>query len=399
MSDPIDETSAPVDAHADHANPTLTVEQPAPGAADAVPTEVAGRNWLALLAKIASFAVALFLFVLAIQLMKEGAKALAPGLKDGPLFSNAFSTLGAGWLGAYIVLSGSPIAAVALSFYVVGATTELQTFTMLSGSRLGASFVVLLVGFLYAMRNRGHNRSESIGMGVLALSLTAIVYVPGMLLGYGILKSGVLDGIRVNASDDVLSLIDYIWGPALELLTQLPGWTLLPLGLGIILLSFRFLDRVLPQLDGERHGSKRLEWLKRPWPMFALGCVVATLTLSVSVALTVLVPLASRGYIKREESIPYIMGANITTLADTLIASMVLGNAVAVHIVLAEAIAVSFVSLVFLAFLFGPMKRWIMALDEWVVSTNRRLWLFVAALFILPAIFLTSGIWIGPIAH
>jgi Na+/phosphate symporter len=133
--------------------------------------------------------------------------------------------------------------------------------------------------------------------------------------------------------------------------------------------------------------------------MFALGCIVATLTLSVSVALTVLVPLASRGYIKREESIPYIMGANITTLADTLVAAMVLGNAVAVHIVLAEAIGVSFVSLVFLAFLFGPMKRSIMALDEWVVSTNRRLWLFVAVLFILPAIFLTSGIWIGPIAH
>ena len=133
--------------------------------------------------------------------------------------------------------------------------------------------------------------------------------------------------------------------------------------------------------------------------MFALGCVVATLTLSVSVALTVLVPLASRGYIKREESIPYIMGANITTLADTLVAAMVLGNAVAVHIVLAEAIGVSLVSLVFLAFLFGPMKRAIMALDDWVVSTNRRLWLFVAVLFILPAIFLTSGIWIGPIAH
>ena len=82
-----------------------------------------------------------------------------------------------------------------------------------------------------------------------------------------------------------------------------------------------------------------------------------------------------------------------------LVAAMVLGNAVAVHIVLAEAIAVSFVSLVFLAFLFGPMKRWVMALDDWVVSTNRRLWLFVAVLFILPAIFLTSGIWIGPITN
>ena len=349
--------------------------------------------------KVATFAVALFLFVLAIQLMKEGAKALAPTLEDSPLFSNAVSTLGFGWLGAYIVLSGSPIAAVALSLYVGGATTELQTFTMLSGSRLGASFVVLLVGFLYALRNRGRNRGESIGMGVLALSLTAVVYVPGMLIGYGILKSGLLDGIHWSASHDVLSIVDVIWGPAIDFLTRLPGWTLLPIGLGLILLAFRLLDNVLPQLDGERHGSGKGSWMKRPWPMFGLGCLVATLTLSVSVALTLLVPLASRGYVTRRESIPYIMGANITTLADTLVAAMILGNPVAVQIVLAEAIAVSIVSLFYLALLYGPLTRGIMALDEWVVSTNRRLWLFVAILFVLPALFLTSGIWIGPIAH
>lgn len=351
------------------------------------------RNRVGILFKIASFVIALFLFILAIQLMKEGAKALAPTLGDSPLFSNAFSTLGAGWLGAYIVLSGSPVAAVALSLYVGGVSTELQTFTMLSGSRLGASFVVLLVGFLYAVRNRGRNRSESIGMGVLALSLTAVVYVPGMLMGYGILRSGMLDGIRLSASEDVLSVIDVIWGPALDALTRLPGWTLLPLGLGIILVSFRLLDRVLPQLDGERHGSRRTAWLKRPWPMFALGCVVATLTLSVSVALTVLVPLASRGYIKREESIPYIMGANITTLADTLVAAMILGDAVAVHIVLAEAIAVSIVSLIYLAFFYSTLRRGVTALDDWVVASARRLWLFVAVLFLLPALLLTSGIW------
>jgi solute carrier family 34 (sodium-dependent phosphate cotransporter) len=349
--------------------------------------------------KLATFAAALFLFVLAIQLMKEGAKALAPALEDSPLFSNAVSTLGFGWLGAYIVLSGSPIAAVALSLYVGGATTQLQTFTMLSGSRLGASFVVLLVGFLYALRNRGRNRGESIGMGVLALSLTAVVYVPGMLIGYAILKSGALDGIHWSASHDVLSIVDVIWGPAVDLITRLPGWTLLPIGLGLILLAFRLLDHVLPQLDGERHGGDKGSWMKRPWPMFGLGCLVATLTLSVSVALTLLVPLASRGYITRRESIPYIMGANITTLADTLVAAMILGNPVAVQIVLAEAIAVSIVSLFFLALLYGPLTRWIMALDDWVVSSNRRLWVFVAILFVLPAMFLTSGIWIGPIAH
>jgi hypothetical protein len=398
MPEELNDTAVPDDAPGDDPRPTRTADHPA------VPARVAiagsgGRDWIAVAGRVAFFLVALFLFVLAIQLMKEGAKAIGPTLSGSPLFSNAFSTLGAGWLGAYVVLSGSPVAAVALSLFVGGAATELQTFTMLSGSRLGAAFVVLLVGFLYALRNRGPNRRESIGMGVLALSLTAIVYVPGMVVGYAILRSNALDGIRLSASEDVLSVVDYIWGPALDLLTQLPAWTLLPLGLGIILVSFRFLDRVLPQLDAEQQGGKRVEMLKRPWPMFLLGCVVATITLSVSVALTVLVPLASRGYIRREESIPYIMGANITTLADTLVAAMVLGSSVAVHIVLAEAIAVALISLVYLAFAYGTITRWIMSLDEWVISSARRLWLFVAILFVLPAILLTSGIWIGPIAR
>jgi putative Ca2+/H+ antiporter (TMEM165/GDT1 family) len=92
------------------------------------------------------------------------------------------------------------------------------------------------------------------------------------------------------------------------------------------------------------------------------------------------------------------MGANITTLADTLVAAMVLGNAVAVQIVLAQAIAVAFISLLFLAFAYRPLVEGVMRLDEWVVASNRRLWLFVAVLFVLPAIFLTSGIWLGPIA-
>ena len=407
MAGSSEETDVPDDASTQpEPRPTLSAGDSSGGgsgrtgapAATAARASVRERDWIAVAAKVASLAIALFLFVLAIQLMKEGAKAIGPELSDSPLFSNAFSTLGAGWLGAYVVLSGSPIAAVALALFDGGATNELQTFTMLSGSRLGASFVVLVAGFVYALRNRERNRGESIGMGVLALALSAIVYVPGTVVGYGILKSGVLDGVNWHTSSEVRSVVDVIWGGALEFgRERLPGWTLLPIGLAIVLLSFRFLDRVLPQLDGERHGSARIERLKRPWSMFLIGCIVATLTLSVSVALTLLVPLASLGYLKRREAIPYIMGANITTLADTLVAAMVIGNAVAVHIVLAQGIAVAIVSLLLLAFTYRPLVEGVMQLDEWVVASNRRLWLFVLMLFVLPAILLTSGIWIGPI--
>jgi sodium-dependent phosphate cotransporter len=355
------------------------------------------RTWPRILARSASGVAALYLFVLALQLMKGGAAAIAPQVRESVLFGNGAATLGAGWLGAYFVLSGSPIAAVSLGLFAGGAITELQTFTMLTGSRLGASFVVLLVGFLYAVRNRGARRQESVGMGILALSLTALTYLPGMVLAYAFLRSGALAGIRWRTSGEIASLVDLLWGPIQDPVVRLlPAWLLLPLGLGVILLSFKLLDRVLPQVDGRTMGRERAAWLRRPWPMFLLGCAVATLTLSVSVALTVLVPLASRGYVKREESIPYIMGANITTLADTLVAAMLLRSGPAVQIVLAQALGVAAVSVLYLVLAYGQIKRGVIALNDWLVASNRRLWIFVVGLFVFPAVLLTSGLWLRP---
>ena len=352
--------------------------------------------WRRRLIKLLSVTAALFLFILAIQLMKKGAGAIAPRLEGSGLFDNAVQTLGMGWLGAYLVLSGSPIAATALTFHDAGAITELQTFSMLSGSRLGASFIVLLVGFIYAIRSP--NRRESLGMGVLALSMTAIVYLPGIALGYGILKSGVLSSVAWTASAEVQGAIDVGWGWIVTFFeSSVPAPLLFPVGLGVILLSFKLLDQVLPSLDGERQVSARAHWLKKPWPMFFLGSLAALLTLSVSVALTVLVPLASKGYIKRKEAIPYIAGANITTLADTLVASMLLSRATGVQVVLAEAIAVSIITVLYLAFLYRPLQNGIMALDEWVVTTNRRLWLFVGVMFFVPVALVIVGGFIGPV--
>src|SRR5262245_33131843 len=312
-----------------------------PEAEPAPPEPKSSRTrWQRVVLKLVFVSAALFLFILAIQLMKSGAKALAPDLKGTFPVDNAVSTLGLGWIGAYLVLSGSPVAAVALSLFAASALTELQAFTMLSGSRLGASFIVLLVGFLYSLKSK--NPKESTGMGVLALSLTAAVYLPGMLLGYGILKAGLLNGVHWTASEQVQGLIERIWGPLLNLAkVHLAGWMLFPVGLVVLLVSFKFLDQVLPQIDSNRAAQGKYQWLRKPWPMFALGCLVALLTLSVSVAITVLVPLAAKGYVDRREAMPYIMGANITTLADTLVAAMILGRPEGVQIVLAEAIAVA----------------------------------------------------------
>jgi sodium-dependent phosphate cotransporter len=306
--------------------------------------------------------------------------------------------LGFGWLGAYFVLSGSPVAATAISLFGAGTLTRLQTFTMLSGSRLGASFIVLLTGFLYAARNRHDpNRSEPIGMGIQAMTMTALVYLPGMVIGYGIIRSGLLDGLNLHASGELEAALSVVWGPVVDAVEGIvPDAFLFLVGLIVILASFKVLDRVLPQVSSGS-TAKRAAWMRRPWTMFALGCIVATLTLSVSVALTVLIPLAVKGYVRRDDALPYIMGANITTLADTLVVAMLQRDPVAAQIVLAEAIGVTIVSLAILAFWYKPVKRGVIRLDDYFVGSTKRLAIFVGILFLLPVSFLLSGLWIGPI--
>jgi len=69
------------------------------------------RSAWALAGKLLLFVPAMFLFILAIQLMKAGAAALGPTIQGQFPFANGLSTMGTGWLGAYLVLSGSPVAA------------------------------------------------------------------------------------------------------------------------------------------------------------------------------------------------------------------------------------------------------------------------------------------------
>jgi sodium-dependent phosphate cotransporter len=358
---------------------------PAPGASR--PRTPAAKAYRAL-----RLLVALFLFVLALQVMKTGAESLSVLQNDGILVRNPGSTLGLGWLGALFVLSGSPVAASSLTLVKANAISDVEGFTMLTGSRLGAAFVALFVAVLYAMRGGKGERQKPVSTAVMALTTTAVVYVPGALIGFALLQWGPFQALDISFPAQFDSLVDIVYGPILDRIETWPAGVLFLGGLGILLLSFKLIDTVLPQLDEHSIESGRLDWLKRKWPMFGLGCLVALVTMSVSVALTVLVPLVVKGYVKREAILPYIMGANITTLGDTLLAAFLLQSPEAVRIVLAGIIGTTIVSVIVLAFFYIPMRRSIWKFQRQMIKNKPRLAMFTAGLFATPiAIILVSG--------
>ena len=364
-----------------------------PPVSRSVPPTVSRIAWLF------RFLLALFLFVGALQVMKTGAAGLSILNEGGLLVKNAGSTLGLGWLGALFVLSGSPIAASALTLVNAGSISQIQGFTMLTGSRMGAAFVVLLVAVVYALRSGEGMRVKPVSTAVLALSTTALIYIPGALIAYGILQWEPFASMELSFPGQIADVIDLVYGGILDRIESWPGGVLFLGGLGILLLSFKMIDTVLPELSERNIEQSRLSWLRSKWPMFGLGCLVALITLSVSVALTVLVPLVAKGYVKREDILPYIMGANITTLGDTLLAAILLdsatratGIAPTVPIVLAEMIGTMIISLVILTFFYPKVQKGTWKFQKRIVRTKPRLAAFTAALFLVPiSIILISG--------
>ncbi len=332
--------------------------------------------------------VGIGLFVVALGLMKEGAAALVPRLEGSVFTDNAWSTLGLGWLGACIVLSGSPIAASALTLLDGGAIDRTQSFTMLTGSRLGAAFVVLVAGTIYAIRGvGGAERRAPISIGILSLLMTLVTYVPGAIVGYLLLDGGAFDGLDIGTSPGIVSATDVAFGWAVDLAGRLlPGWAMFPAGLVVLLVGFSLFDRVLPQVGGEAMEDGKEAWYDRKWPMFLLGCGVCLLTLSVSVALTVLVPLVAKGHLRRANTLPYIAGANITTLADTLVAAILIGNQDAVRVVVAVTSTVTLWTLVVLVFLYPLVRRACLGLAARALLSQRHLAAFVVVLLAVPVV-------------
>jgi sodium-dependent phosphate cotransporter len=323
--------------------------------------------------------------------MKTGAASLSILQDDGFLVENAGATLGLGWLGALLVLSGSPIAATALTLVAGGEQappgtehfTELQGFTMLTGSRLGAAFVVLVTAAIFALRAGPGERRAPVTCALFALFATAMIYIPSAFLGAALLQWDTFAAIELRPPASFVDLVDVAYGDLIARVEDRPAALVFLLGLVCLLLAFKLVDTVLPTLE-ESTLTGHSGLLTRKWPMFLLGSAVALVMMSVSVALSVLVPLVAKRYVQVSYVLPYIIGANITTLGDTLLAAFAVDSPAAVRIVLAQVIAATVLSLIVLVFFYHHALKAMWHLQVLGGRSPQRLATFTAVLFLIP---------------
>lgn len=341
--------------------------------------------------KVLIILTSLYLFMLGLVLLTESTVFVIPLIRDILAIDTPMNALGFGWLFATLALSGSPVAATSLALLNGDALTPLQSLGMITGSRLGAASMVLVLGLIYIWR--GHHKNSSLSAGILSLLVTQTIYIPAMVLCFLFFDRLSLITLNINSQFFLADWMQRITTPIIRFVQAgTPTWMWFPMGFLILVGSFALFDRGLPDLHLDESAFARVNRiLYRPLASFILGAVVTLLAMSVSLSLSLLVPLSARGYIRQENIIPYVMGANITTLVDTLLAAALLQNPAALNVILAQILSVALISLLILVFSFRPYVRGLVQLNHHFNQHNRSLILYILSLLVIPLILILVG--------
>ncbi|AXG06369.1 sodium:phosphate symporter [Haloplanus rubicundus] len=281
---------------------------------------------------------ALLLFLFAVQLLgtaTEAAEPLIERLLRTVVVDNG-SALGLSWLATYGVTNGSVVAALTLSLLRSGIVSASEAFLMIAGSRLGAGAIVVLVGTLdYFQKRRTRTLRERTSLGLLTFVVTFTVYLPVTALGIVVLTTfqSELFAATGGLSLPVRSL--RVFEPITETVTRSSGPEIaLVIAIALLLGSLWLFDEVLERVETESVRTYLFRHFEGKWTAFGIGFLITGVTTSIAFSLGVVVPLYNRQFVRRDEIVPYILGANIGTLFDTLVVAFVLETTVGVAIVL-----------------------------------------------------------------
>lgn len=331
----------------------------------------------------------IMLFILGLQLLGESTEAVAQLLEGAvaALVTGDLSSLGTGWFLAYIVLNGATSAAIGIAFLEAGLIEIVNTYMIISGSRLGAAFIVVFIGLLEYFQGKNDDIKDSCSIGILQFVTTYIVYVPAIIIGYLFINNFEMSFLEVEGPQWFTYGIDTLFRPLVDLFSYFltPGLLFIS-SILVIVASLQLFDKAFQGIGGEKFRSKYLRFrFGNKWVAFGLGSLITLLTTSVALSVGIIVPMYNRGYFKRREIIPYLMGANVTTMISSVMAAIVMSSPQGMKAVIVLTVAVTFTT--FLALLlYERIYDLLQKIFNTLMMNDKYLLGFVAMLLLVPLI-------------
>jgi len=287
-----------------------------------------------------------------------------------------------------VTMSGSPIAWAFISLGDVLSINQNNLVAIIMWTRGGINSFLLITGILMLIKWKSLKRALWISViqffVTLSSTLISAIFVFHILkldfmetlsqkvLDWFILSS-VFDVVVKFFSDKIIFVVSN------NIITWIWGILLLVGGLFLFDRSFSFIahwkDRkILKKIANEKNS-------------FIAGFILTALTMSLSVSVAIMMPLYVRKAINKKMLIAYILGANVSTLFDTLFLWIMSQSAIGIKVILSFIISIA-ISVAILFALFKYYQNWISKATDYVLENKYRFIVFTIISMLGPIAFI-----------
>ena len=332
--------------------------------------------------------IALYFFLSGIVIIKNAAKIMGEALAEKIilLIRDTTSAVFSGWIATALLHSSGAFDSIIVAFTSSGVMPLSLAVASIIGAEVGTTVTPFLVSLLEHIR--GHGRLEAsfnVTMNHVLYNLaTLLLFYPAELF-FGVFTKIARQGsyifVRATWLRAVPDLIDVIT-PWVDVFFQvIPPWLGLIIGAATLVISLLGLEKYMTAIFSmPRSWNLIRATFTKPLRAFVAGFLFTVLVPSTTVMVSLLVPLAGSGIILSEYYVlPYILGANIGTVFDVMIAALATGDAICLGVWLVHLTINLVGAILFLSILkpFSRLVRWAAA----KIASSRRLAIIVAIVF------------------
>jgi len=336
---------------------------------------------------------ALYFFVSAIVLIKSSATIMGESLAERIvlLISDTTSAVFAGWISTALLHSSGAFDSIVVAFTSSGVLPISLAVATIIGAEMGTTVTPFLISVLEKMKGRGESEAAfNVTMSHVLYNLFTLALFYPVELFFGVFTRIAWQGssifVRASWLNAVPDLLDVATPWVDPLLGVVPPWAGMVLGGLLLVLALGAVERYMTAIFSMPRSWNLIRMtFSRPLRAFAAGFLFTVMVPSTTVMVSLLVPLASSGVIRAEYYIlPYILGANVGTVFDVMIAALATGDPVSLGVWLVHLTINLAGALIFMPLL-NPFSRLVRRVAAYV-SSSPRVALIIAALFhVIPA--------------
>jgi sodium-dependent phosphate cotransporter len=325
-------------------------------------------------------------------LIKSSAKLMGAVLAEKIILviRDTTSAVFAGWISTALLHSSGAFDSIVVAFTSSNVIPLSLAVASIIGAEMGTTVTPFLISILGHIKGKKESEASfNITMThVLYNLITLSVFYP-LELFFGIFTNIALLGksIFVKASwlNAVPDLVEVITPWVDPLLTKIAPWLGIVLGGLTLILALGGVERYMTEIFSlPRSWNLIRSTFTRPLRAFLAGFLFTILVPSTTVMVSLLVPLASSGVIRSEYYIlPYILGANIGTVFDVMIAALATGDPVSLGVWMVH-LTINVIGAVLFIPILNPFAKFTLRVAKYLSLSPKKTLLIAILFHIIP---------------